>query len=179
MSILSSYIKATIITISTVFLFACSDVAQSNSENSAKANDATLDSEHVAKLTVYKSPTCGCCQKWIDHLSESGLQSKVIDDNNMSLIKEKQKIEPRFQSCHTAISKEGYVFEGHVPAKYIQQFLAQEHHDNVLGLSVPAMPVGSPGMEVEDKFMPYKILVLMADGSAQVYAQVDSYQQQF
>ena len=96
----------------------------------------------------------------------------------MSDIKEDRGIAPNYRSCHTAESNDGYVFEGHVPAKYIKQFLADVPKDSI-GLSVPAMPVGTPGMEVDDRFMPYQILLLKEDGSSSVYAEIASYEEQF
>ena len=143
----------------------------SDKTNSAKPQPIILD--------VYKTPTCGCCKKWISHIDDNGFQSTIHNKNDVSIIKEKKGIAPRYRSCHTAISKEGYAFEGHVPAKFIQQFLKEQHDENVIGLSVPAMPVGSPGMEVGDKFQPYKVLLLKADGSYKVYANVQSYEEQF
>lgn len=130
-------------------------------------------------LAVYKSPSCGCCKKWLSHINEHGFQSTVHSFEDFADIKEEKSIAPRYRSCHTAISKEGYVFEGHVPAKFIHQFMQETHDDNVIGLSVPAMPVGSPGMEVDDKFQPYRILLLKSDGSDEVYAKVQSYEEQF
>ncbi len=130
-------------------------------------------------LDVYKSPTCGCCKKWVSHINENGFESRVHQRNDVSVIKSEKGIEPRYRSCHTAISKDGYAFEGHVPAKYIQQFMQETHADDVIGLSVPAMPVGSPGMEVGDKFMPYRVLLLKSDGTYETYANVQSYQEQF
>ncbi len=76
------------------------------------------------------------------------------------------------------MSAEGYLFEGHVPARYMKQFLASPPAD-ALGLAVPAMPVGSPGMEMGDRFSPYAVLLLKADGSAELFAQVDSPAQQY
>jgi len=136
---------------------------------------------HDAKATellVYKTPTCGCCKKWINHIENKGFTAYSKDVQNISGLKVKLGIRPNHASCHTAISKNGFAFEGHVPAKFIQKFLSQEH-PNAIGLSVPAMPVGSPGMEVEDRFMPYKILVLYKDGTSKVYASVNRYEDQF
>jgi hypothetical protein len=130
-------------------------------------------------LDIFKSPTCGCCKKWIDHIDENGFQSKVHNRKNIFVIKKDKGIEPRYRSCHTAISKNGYVFEGHIPAKFIQQFLNEKHPDNVIGLSVPGMPLGSPGMEVGDKFQPYKVIILKSDGSYEIYADITSSQEQF
>ena len=87
------------------------------------------------------------------------------------MIKEKYNIEPQYRSCHTAVSSNGLVFEGHIPSKYIKQFLSEDHPE-AIGLSVPGMPLGSPGMEVEDRFMPYDVLILYKDGTSKVYAEV-------
>jgi len=143
----------------------------------------TLEASNVTSqfipLDVYKSPSCGCCKKWLSHINENGFESTIHSDQNFSIIKEKQGIEPRYRSCHTAISKAGYVFEGHVPAKFIQQFLTEKHASDIIGLSVPAMPIGTPGMEVDDKFQPYRILLLKSDGTYEIYAHIRSYKEQF
>jgi len=130
-------------------------------------------------LNVYKSPTCACCNKWLSHINENGFESKVHSSQNFSVIKDEKKIAPRYRSCHTAVSKAGYIFEGHVPAKFIKKFITEKHPSNVIGLSVPAMPVGTPGMEVDDKFQPYRILLLLSDGSYKIYADIQSYKEQF
>lgn len=129
-------------------------------------------------LDVYKSPTCGCCTKWMDHLAENGFSSTGHHPDDLSDLKRELGVPVRYGSCHTGVSKGGYVFEGHVPARYITQFLDDPPADS-LGLAVPAMPVGSPGMEYKDQFMPYDVLLLKKDGSVEVYASVESYEQQF
>ena len=129
-------------------------------------------------LDVYKSPTCGCCTKWMDHLAENGFTSTGHHPEALSDLKRELGVPVRYGSCHTGVSKEGYIFEGHVPARYITQFLDNPPAD-ALGLTVPAMPVGSPGMEYQDQFMPYDVLLLKKDGSVEVYAAVESYEQQF
>ena len=80
-------------------------------------------------------------------------------------------LRPQYRSCHTAVSSEGFIFEGHIPSKYIKQFLSEDHPD-AIGLSVPGMPLGSPGMEVEDRFMPYDVLILFKDGTSKTYAEI-------
>ena len=82
-------------------------------------------------------------------------------------------IRDRYRSCHTTVSSDGFVFEGHIPSKYVEQFLSEKHTD-AIGLSVPGMPMGSPGMEVGDRFMPYDVLILFKDGSSKVYAEVNT-----
>ena len=89
----------------------------------------------------------------------------------MQEIKEKYNIKPEYRSCHTAVSEDGYIFEGHVPSKYIAQFLS-EKNTNAIGLSVPGMPIGSPGMEVEGRFTPYDVLIHFRDGTSKVYAEI-------
>lgn len=133
--------------------------------------------EEIA-LHVFKTPTCGCCTKWVDHLEDQNFKVTYSDMQNVAPVKQQQNIEQQYWSCHTGMSKNGYVFEGHVPAKFVRQFLAQPTPD-AIGLAVPAMPVGSPGMEYKDQFMPYQVLLLKTDGSAEVYAEVSSYNQQF
>ena len=129
----------------------------------------SLDNDH--SLTVHKTPTCGCCKKWMKHLESLDFETSPEDHQNLLPIKEKFGIKPEYRSCHTAVSKEGYVFEGHIPGEYISKFLA-ENNPNAIGLSVPGMPMGSPGMEVGDKFTPYDVLILYKDGTSEVYAEV-------
>ena len=124
-------------------------------------------------LTVHKSPTCGCCLGWMEHMHSAGFSTQGNHPEQLTQLKLSKGIQLPYQSCHTAVSVDGYVFEGHVPAKFINQFLANVPN-KALGLSVPGMPVGSPGMEVGDKFMPYQVLLLKDDGTHEVYAQVNS-----
>lgn len=157
-----------------ISLASCSDdakVTNVTQPQNAKSQSIVLD--------VYKSPTCGCCKKWISHINDNGFESKVHSSQNFSVIKGEKGIAPRYRSCHTAISTDGYVFEGHVPAKFIKQFMKEIQADDVIGLSVPAMPVGTPGMEVGDKFKPYRVLLLKSDGTYDIFATVQSYEEQF
>lgn len=124
-------------------------------------------------VDVYKDSNCGCCKRWVDSLNEQHIQTKVHDLENVINLKKSLELQQKFYSCHTSMSQEGYIFEGHIPARYIKQFL-QDKPKNVLGLSVPGMPVGSPGMEYQDKFMSYNILLLNKDGSTSVYAVISS-----
>ena len=126
-------------------------------------------------MTVYKTPTCGCCQKWVDHISDNGFTSKVVSMNDLSAIKQMYGIQSKYRSCHTgvvAIEKDQYVFEGHVPAVYVEAFLA-EPPEGAIGLSVPGMPVGSPGMEVGDRKDYYQVLQLNEDGTSKIFAHVN------
>ena len=128
-------------------------------------------SESEVSLLVHKTPTCGCCKMWIRHLEINGFSPLVEDHTSLQTIKENYNIKSKYQSCHTGVSKDGYIFEGHIPSKYITKFLSEDH-PNAIGLSVPGMPLGSPGMEIEGMFSPYDVLILFKDGSSKVYAEV-------
>src|SRR2546423_1671999 len=103
-----------------------------------------------ADIAVFKDPTCGCCDGWIAHLKANGFQSTVteVDDAALRKLKQDRNIPSSLQACHTALT-EGYVIEGHVPAAEIQRLL--QERPMALGLSVPGMPAGSPGMEAARK----------------------------
>lgn len=161
---------------------ACSaDTADSQSQSQPQSADVAeaATPAQVNSLVVHKSPTCGCCGAWVDHMHESGFQTKVEDTQNLGAIKQQYEIEPRFQSCHTAVTQDGsYFFEGHIPAKLIEQFLA-DPPQGAAGLAVPGMPAGSPGMEMGDRFNAYDVLQINEDGSTEVYASMDTAAEQF
>ena len=125
----------------------------------------------LMELIVHKTPTCGCCKMWVNHMENNGFAINTQDHQSLLKIKDNLKIEPQFRSCHTAVSSEGYFFEGHIPGKYVSKFL-KESNPKAIGLSVPGMPLGSPGMEVEGRFTPYDVLIHFRDGTTKVYADV-------
>lgn len=123
-------------------------------------------------FVVYKNPLCFCCKKWIRHLESGGLNTKVSNRIDMSEIKGQRGVPQGMGSCHTAVWHGKYVFEGHVPARYIQQFLA-DPPEGSFGLAVPGMPVGSPGMYDGKNFEPYTIYLLLRGGDYRFYARVE------
>jgi hypothetical protein len=127
--------------------------------------------------TVYKDANCGCCKEWVGYAEGHGLNATAHDVEDLSLFKERYAVPQQMRSCHTTVTTDGFVFEGHIPAKHMAQFLANPPAQ-AIGLAVPSMPVGSPGMEYQDKFMPYKVMQLNKDGTTEVYAAIDSPQQQ-
>jgi len=143
------------------------------SDNTDLANVSAAEAPSVGKISldVYKSRTCGCCKKWVSHIKGSGFETNVHHPVNLNKLKSDKGISPRYQSCHTAVSKDGYVFEGHIPADIIQRFLANPPH-NAIGLAVPGMPVGSPGMEMGKRHDEYDVLLLTKDGSNTVYEHI-------
>lgn len=127
--------------------------------------------------TVYKDANCGCCKEWIGHAEDNGLNATANDVADLALFKDRYGVPTDMRSCHTAVTTDGYVFEGHVPAKYVAEFLANPPSD-AIGLAVPGMPVGSPGMEYQNQFMPYQVMQMNKDGTSQVYVDVESAEQQ-
>ena len=155
--------------ISTVFII-CSLLFAAKALAEGKPNrkkTTTNPAQNSLALKVYKSPTCGCCGKWVAHMEKAGFKAETIDLKDLSPIKNRFGIKLQYQSCHTG-SLNGYVFEGHIPAPVIKRFLA-EKPSNAIGLAVPAMPIGSPGMEMGDRFDPYDVLMLKKDGTTVVY----------
>lgn len=120
-------------------------------------------------ITVYKDPTCGCCAKWVDHLEQNGFATKTIEVANIDEVKEKNGVPRQARSCHTGLVG-GYTVEGHVPAADIQRLL-KERPKGVVGLAVPGMPIGSPGMEVPGaKVQPYDVVAFDKEGRVSVFA---------
>ena len=124
--------------------------------------------EAKATVTVYKTPTCGCCSKWVDHLREAGFEVETRDLKDLSSIKAQYGVQRAFSSCHTGIV-EGYVVEGHVPAEHVARLL--EERPDVAGITVPGMPIGSPGMEGPNP-QPYEVLSFDKAGHTEVFARV-------
>ena len=122
-------------------------------------------------LEVFKDPNCGCCEAWIDHLHQHGFTSTVNHDHGPGSIKPRPSVPPQYRACHTGVSSEGYVFEGHIPAETILRFLNNPPVD-AYGLAVPGMPVGSPGMEMEDRQARYRVMLLNNDGSQRVFEEI-------
>lgn len=118
-------------------------------------------------VEVFKSPTCGCCGAWVDHLRKAGFQVKVNEVNDTTAARKRLGMPDRLGSCHTA-TVGGYVVEGHVPADEIKRLLAMK--PKAVGLAVPAMPVGSPGMEYGDRQDPYDVFLVDRNGRETVFA---------
>jgi hypothetical protein len=117
----------------------------------------------LAPLTVYKSPTCGCCVKWVEHMRDAGFVVTVKDVDNVHPVKMRVGVPPGKGSCHTA-EVAGYFLEGHVPASDVKRLLKER--PAAKGLAVPGMPMGSPGMEVPDGRAPaYDVELVADDGS--------------
>ncbi|HEV8599148.1 MAG TPA: DUF411 domain-containing protein [Gemmatimonadales bacterium] len=117
-------------------------------------------------MLVYKDPGCGCCEKWVELMRASGFAVAVRNTTDMQPIKRRYQVPPALASCHTALV-EGYVIEGHVPSDLIRKLLKEK--PKVVGLTVPGMVTGSPGMEGPNP-EPYQVLAFDVSGKTSVYA---------
>jgi hypothetical protein len=118
-------------------------------------------------ITIYKSKTCGCCSKWVDHVKAAGFATTVHDEEDMDRLKDELGVPGPVRSCHTALI-DGYLVEGHVPASDIRRLLAER--PKTAGLAVPGMPAGSPGMAEPGKEGDYKVVAFQLNGSTAPFA---------
>ena len=120
-------------------------------------------------VMVEKSPTCGCCTAWVEHMRASGFEVEVrdVDHERLDLTKRLLGVGPEYQSCHTAVV-DSYVIEGHVPAADIRRLLAER--PSAIGLAAPGMPLGSPGMEMGGERDAYDVLLMHHGAGASVFS---------
>jgi hypothetical protein len=129
-----------------------------------------LRGQPLPQIDVWKSPTCGCCNDWISHLEGNGFKVKATNVADSRHVRARFGMPAKYGSCHTGLIG-GYVVEGHVPAREIKRLLREK--PVARGISVPGMPIGSPGMDgpeyggVKD---PYDVMLVLNDGSARVFA---------
>lgn len=121
----------------------------------SSVNAESAKTEAPVEIVVYRSPTCGCCEKWLAHLKQNNFVIKDIVTDDVQAIKDKYGVSPEMASCHTAIVN-GYVVEGHVPVSDIKNLLKTK--PAIVGIAVPGMTVGTPGMEMGDKKEPYNVM---------------------
>jgi len=130
------------------------------------AGAGTTWAQSATQVEVFKSPYCGCCEKWIEHMEKSGFKVRAHNVNDVPAARKNLGMPDRVGSCHTA-KVGGYVIEGHVPATDIQRLLKEK--PRAIGLAAPGMPQGSPGMETATP-VPYDTLLVLTDGSTRVFA---------
>lgn len=130
--------------------------------------EANADSKKTARpeVVVYKSATCGCCKKWVEHLKENSFQVSSENVDDLNAVKKKYGIKENIQSCHTAIIGR-YIVEGHVPAQDIKRMLREQ--PGIKGISAPGMPLGSPGMEAKTS-KPFNVLSFDKSGKTEIYS---------
>jgi hypothetical protein len=129
---------------------------------------STADAVKPVDVTVYKSPSCGCCTKWVDHLkANKAFRVATRDLDDVDPVKDGLGIPARLRSCHVAVAG-GYAFEGHVPGDLVAKVLRER--PKIAGLAVPGMPVGSPGMEMGPRKDAYDVIAFTKTGTTSVYA---------
>jgi len=119
------------------------------------------------EVQVFKSPSCGCCGSWVEHMRAAGFWVKVTEVDDTTAARERLGLPDRYGSCHTA-TVAGYVLEGHVPAAEVKRLLASK--PKAIGLAVPGMPPSAPGMDVPGRKDPYQVLLVDAAGQSTVFA---------
>lgn len=119
------------------------------------------------EIVVYKTPTCGCCTAWVDHLTSAGLKAQVVNQDDLTITRKRLNAPDDLASCHIAVI-DGYVVEGHVPADAIKKLIAEK--PAAVGIFVPGMPIGSPGMESLRGSPPFNVILLDRDGRREVFA---------
>ncbi|VEP15647.1 putative metal-binding protein [Hyella patelloides LEGE 07179] len=186
MSKLLSKITITVVAIAGIVVGTFYFTSTSRGSNSAVANDnrelATLvsvwdketepDYSGTTEMTVYRSPSCGCCGVWVEHALKHGFKIEDIKTDEMEALKQKHNIPSELASCHTTII-DGYVMEGHIPADDIKRFLTEK--PQLAGLAVPGMPIGTPGMEARDIKQPFQVLAFNNKGEVEVFKEYQSY----
>lgn len=145
------------------------ETAEADVEASAQQSDTTVtEVSSQPVVTVYKSPTCGCCSGWVGHMEEAGFMVETHDIDDLAAVKDENQVPSQLRSCHTAIV-DGYVIEGHVPIEDVSQLLAER--PDVAGIAVPGMPVGSPGMEVDGyDAQPFDVISFDQAGNLEIFA---------
>lgn len=134
----------------------------------AIASDGRAEPSSETAMTVFKSPYCGCCAKWVDYMREHGFDVTVRDMEELDVIKRTAGVPGDLEACHTA-TIDGYVIEGHVPVEAVQRLLGER--TKVRGLAVPGMPAGSPGME-SPRPESYSVYSFEPNGERTVYMSV-------
>ena len=127
---------------------------------------APLHAQTAPVIEIFKSPYCGCCGKWAEHISQAGFKIKIHEVSDVPGTRKKLGMPEAYGSCHTA-RVGGYLLEGHVPAADVRQLLKEKPKG--IGLAVPGMPAGSPGMDIPNS-PPYETLLVKSDSTARVFA---------
>ena len=126
----------------------------------------TIEAGKPVDIVVYRSPTCECCGKWLEHLKKNNFNVKDIVTEDVQVIKDKYGVPKAMASCHTALV-DGYVIEGHVPANDIMKLLKTK--PKIVGIAVPGMPSGTPGMEMGDRKDSYKVMSFDKENHYEVF----------
>lgn len=161
-----STIQKLLLALSFVAFAACANDREGAAPADGAANGTQPEATAAAQMVVHKNASCGCCGKWIEHMEHSGFEVTAQNVDNLGPIKERVGVPHGMGSCHTA-EVGGYFIEGHVPADAVKRLLAEK--PKAKGLTVPGMPIGSPGMESGDRVDPYEVHLVHEDGTTSVF----------
>ena len=169
---MSMHVATTVLLLgATLSLGACTKQApapERAAEVTAETTAVPAPTQALPLVVVHKSPSCGCCGLWVDHMRQAGFQVEVRDEDNVNPVKERVGVPYGKGSCHTA-EVGGYFIEGHVPAADVKRLLAEK--PDAKGLVLPGMPTGSPGMEMPDGHTePYTVELVRRDGTTAAFA---------
>lgn len=144
-------------------------LAGGSDDGDPAAAEASAAMEASATVEVWKTPTCGCCAAWVEHMADAGFRVRTHDVSERELIdiKRDRGVPAHLGSCHTA-EVEGYSLEGHVPAEDVRRLLSER--PDLRGIAVPGMPVGSPGMEFDGRKDPYQVIAFDEEGGERVFS---------
>ncbi|MDJ1181666.1 DUF411 domain-containing protein [Roseofilum casamattae] len=125
-------------------------------------------SDSQLKMTIYRTPTCGCCEGWMQHMEEQNFEvsDRILSNDEIDSIREQHNLPKSLSSCHTAVIN-GYLVEGHVPAADVKQLIAQK--PDIAGIAVPGMPIGTPGMEIGDRKESFEVLGFTSEGKISTF----------
>ena len=153
-----------------ILVSGCGEATQAATDQAPQERSTKFEND-APSILVYKTPTCGCCNGWVDHLREAGFEvdARNVSDQSLYALKKEVGITVEMSSCHTALVG-GYVVEGHVPADQIKRLLSEE--PEIAGITVPGMPIGSPGMEGPGA-RPYAAYSFDHSGQLKVFAEID------
>lgn len=155
-----------------VFIAGATAFAIQASEPADATSPQASNSDAGPAITIYKNPNCGCCQSWAEHLDAHGFETTIVETGNLNEVKEEHGVPRSVASCHTALIGD-LVIEGHVPAGDIVAYLENSKF-NTVGLSVPGMPHGTPGMETGRKD-DYQVLAFNSSGQTRVFTEHKDY----
>lgn len=147
---------------------AAAETTAASATATTAATSSAATPAHLPLIRVHKSPSCGCCGVWVDHVRAAGFPVEVHDTEDMMTVKDRLGVPEPMMSCHTA-EVDGYFVEGHVPAEDIKRLLAEK--PKARGIAVPGMPLGSPGMEMPDgRTQPYEVALVGGDGTTGTFS---------
>ena len=150
-------------------LAGCTAAEDSRMSTASSPEDVAIAQAALAsEITVFRSPTCGCCGQWIEHAKAAGFQVKDEVTEDMDAIKQRYGVPQSLTSCHTTVVGD-YVVEGHIPAEDVQKLLTEK--PDIAGIAVPGMPIGSPGMESGDYTEPYTVFSFTESGEIDAFAE--------